>query len=323
MEKIALYGKFSENMLNALKAKCPEGFETYLVKPDDDLALLADADYMVNRGGVVNAASIAAAPKLKFIQKWGVGYDKIDVKAAGGRGVPVSVCVGGNSMPVAELAVTLMLAVLRSIEPLKDHMRLGKWAREQYSGRSYLLHGKTVGLVGIGNIAKKVAAIVKNGFDCEVLYYDVFRMPPEQEQALGVKYVELDELMAQADIVSIHVPLLDSTAGMISKERLAMMKPTACIINTSRGGVVDEAALIEALEAGTILGAGLDTFAAEPLDKDSPLLKLDNVVATPHCGGNTVDNDINMAAICMEDIAQYAATGDKGMRSIVNKEELA
>ena len=114
MEKIALYGKFSENMLNALKAKCPEGFETYLVKPDDDLALLADADYMVNRGGVVNAASIAAAPKLKFIQKWGVGYDKIDVKAAGGRGVPVSVCVGGNSMPVAELAVTLMLAVLRS-----------------------------------------------------------------------------------------------------------------------------------------------------------------------------------------------------------------
>ena len=123
--------------------------------------------------------------------------------------------------------------------------------------------------------------------------------------------------------MSIHVPLLDSTAGMISKERLAMMKPTACIINTSRGGVVDEAALIEALEAGTILGAGLDTFAAEPLDKDSPLLKLDNVVATPHCGGNTVDNDINMAAICMEDIAQYAATGDKGMRSIVNKEELA
>ena len=131
MEKIALYGKFSENMLNALKAKCPEGFETYLVKPDDDLALLADAEYMVNRGGVVNAASIAAAPKLKFIQKWGVGYDKIDVKAAGEKGIPVSVCVGGNSMPVAELAVTLMLAVLRNIEPLKDHMRLGEWAREQ------------------------------------------------------------------------------------------------------------------------------------------------------------------------------------------------
>ena len=323
MKKIALYGNFTDNMLQALKEKCPQGFELFFVKAGSDLAPLAQAEYMVNRSGAVDAAVIGAAPNLKFIQKWGVGYDQIDVKTAGAKGIPVSVCIGGNSMPVAELTVTLMLSVLRNVTPMALRMKDGQWPKEQFSGRSYLLHGKTVGLVGIGNIAKKVAAIVKNGFDCRVLYYDIFRLSPEQEAALGVTYAELDDLMAQSDIVSIHVPLLDSTAGMIDGEKLALMKPNACIINTSRGGVIDEPALIRALEEGRILGAGLDTYASEPLDKDSPLLKLDCVVTTPHCGGNTVDNDINMAAICMEAIARYDAGGDRTMRSIVNKECLA
>ncbi len=188
--------------------------------------------------------------------------------------------------------------------------------------RSYLLQGKTVGLLGIGNIAKKVARILKGGFNCEILYYDVFRMSEEQERELGYRYVTVDELMAQSDIVSIHVPLLDSTAGMINAEKIALMKPTAYLINTARGGVINEPDLIEALKAGKIAGAALDTYAAEPLSADSELLKMDNVVTTPHCGGNTVDNDINMAAICMENIAQYDATGDKKMRCIVNQEYL-
>ena len=176
--------------------------------------------------------------------------------------------------------------------------------------------------MGIGNIARKVAAIVRGGFDCQVLYYDVFRLTPEQEQELGVSYASLDELMAQSDIVSIHVPLLDSTAGMINRHNLSLMKPTACIINTSRGGVIQENDLIEALQNNKILGAGLDTFAVEPLPADSPLLAMEQVVTTPHCGGNTVDNDINMAAICMANIAQYDSTADNTMRAIVNHEFL-
>ena len=322
MKKILLYGNFSENMLNALRTKCPEGFQVEHQPVGCDLSLLADADYIINRGGEVNAAVIQAAQNTKLIQKWGVGYDKIDVKTAGERGIPVAICVGGNAMPVAELAVTLMLDVLRSVVPMSACLKQGDWSRDRFSPRAYLLHGKTVGLVGIGNIARKVAAIVRGGFDCQVLYYDVFRLTPEQEQELGVSYASLDELMAQSDIVSIHVPLLDSTAGMINRHNLSLMKPTACIINTSRGGVIQENDLIEALQNNKILGAGLDTFAVEPLPADSPLLAMEQVVTTPHCGGNTVDNDINMAAICMANIAQYDSTADNTMRAIVNHEFL-
>lgn len=322
MKKIALYGTFSENMYECLGKKCPEGFSVYPVAADAPLTELADADYIVSRAGAVTADVYAAAPKLRMVQKWGVGYDKIDVKAAGAKGIPVSICVGGNSMPVAELAVTLMLTVLRNVVPMEEHMKAGEWAREQYFARSYLLSGKTVGLVGIGNIAKKVAAILRNGFGCEILYYDVFRLPEETEREMGVRYVSLDELMAASDIVSIHVPLLESTAGMIERTKLARMKPTAIIINTSRGGVIHEPDLIEALETGKILGAGLDTYSHEPLEGSSPLLRMEQVVTTPHCAGNTVDNDINMAAICMECIEQYDRTQDRAMRTIVNREYL-
>jgi phosphoglycerate dehydrogenase-like enzyme len=128
--------------------------------------------------------------------------------------------------------------------------------------------------------------------------------------------------MSTSDVVSIHVPLLESTSGMIDRAMLSLMKPTACIINTSRGGVINEQDLIDALREGKILGAGLDTFAQEPLSKHSPLLEMDCVVTTPHCGGNTVDNDVNMAGICMECIEQYDKTGDKTMRAIVNANQL-
>ena len=322
MKKIALHGSFSPNMVDCLRKKCPEGFEVFAVSKENEAADLAAADYILNRGAVVDEAVIAQAKNAKMIQKWGAGYDKIDVKAAGAHGVPVAICVGGNAMPVAELAVALMMAVLRNIQPMAERLKKGDWSRNEYAGRSYLLHGRTVGLLGIGNIARKVAAIVRGGFDCPVLYYDVFRLSEEQEAALGVRYVSLDELLKQSDILSIHVPLLESTAGMIDREKLSLMKPTAFIINTARGGIINEGDLIEALQNGTIAGAGLDTYANEPLSQDSPLLAMDNVVTTPHCGGNTVDNDINMAAICMENIAAYDATGDRAMRCIVNREFL-
>lgn len=322
MKKIALYGTYSDNMISSLAKKCPDGFSVYSVAADAPLAELADADYIVSRAGAITEETYEAAPKLRMVQKWGVGYDKIDVKAAGKRGIPVSICVGGNSMPVAELAVTLMLTVLRNVVPMGLHMRSGEWERERYFARSYLLSGKTVGLVGIGNIAKKVAAILRGGFGCEVLYYDVFRMSEEDEARMGVHYVSLDELMRSSDVVSVHVPLLESTAGMIDRSKLELMKPTAIIINTSRGGVINEPDLIRALEEGKLLGAGLDTYSQEPLDAASPLLHMEQVVTTPHCAGNTIDNDINMAGICMECIRTFDSTQDRSMRTIVNREYL-
>lgn len=322
MKKIALYGAFNANMLTALKEKCPDGFELFHVPAGGDLSGLVQADYMVNRGGAVDALVMDMAPNVQLIQKWGVGYDKIDVKEAGARGIPVAICTGGNALPVAELAVTLMLDVLRNVLPMAERLKKGEWSREQFSSRSFLLHRKTVGLIGIGNIAKKVAAIVRGGFQCNVLYYDIFRLSPEQEYDLGIQYADLDTLMSQSDIVSIHVPLLESTANMIDWKRLERMKPTACLINTSRGGIVNEKDLIHALQTKCILGAGLDTFSLEPLPITSELLNMECVVTTPHCGGNTADNDINMAAICMGNIARYDITQDVKMQAIVNREFL-
>ncbi len=318
MKKIAIYGTFNDGMRAALHEKCPAGFTVSEV-PLGELRELAQADYVVCRAVAMTDEIFVQLPNLKLLQKWGAGYDKIDVEAAGAHGIPVAVCVGGNALPVAELAVTLMLSVLRNTVALTGRMQRGEWARNEFAERSYLLHGKTVGLVGIGNVAKKTAEILKGGFACNILYYDVFRMSEEQERALGVTYADLDTLMKESDIVSIHVPLLDSTAGMIDHSKLALMKPTACLINTSRGGVVNEADLIDALQQGKILGAGLDTYEKEPLDVASPLLHMECVVTTPHAGGNTVDNDVNMAAICMNNIAQFDADGDKTMRAIVNQ----
>ena len=322
MKKIALYGTYSANMLECLERKCPEGFELYQVAADAPVEELSEADYIISRAGTVGEAAFAAAPKLRMVQKWGAGYDKIDVRAAGERGIPVSICVGGNSMPVAELAVALMLSVLRNVVPMDVHMTAGEWERDRYFQRSYLLSGKTVGLIGIGNIAKKVAHILHGGFGCDIIYYDIFRLDEETEKQMGVSYAPLEELMRQSDVVSIHVPLLDTTEGMINREKLAMMKPTAIIINTSRGRVINEADLIDALDRGVILGAGLDTYEQEPLGADSPLLRMEQVVTTPHCGGNTIDNDINMAAICMDCIREYEEHGDADMKSIVNRDFL-
>ena len=318
-KKIVLYGSFTPTMLQTLQQSCPEGFETYHVAKGGNLNELSAADYMVCRAAVIDGQILDHAPKLRAIQKWGVGYDKIDVEEAGRRGIPVMITVGGNSMPVAELTVTLMLDVLRSVTAMHEKLKEGNWTREQYSCRAYLLHGKTVGLVGIGNIAKKVAAIVQGGFQCSVLYYDLFPLSPEDEEKLGVRGVSLDELFRQSDIISIHVPLLDSTRGMIDRSMLEKMKPNACLINTSRGGVLNEEDLIQALRAGTLLGAGLDTFCSEPLPADSPLLTMDNVVATPHCGGNTVDNDGNMAQLCMTFLQQYDAGDTQCQKAMVNR----
>lgn len=322
MKKVALYGAFSPVVRQMFREQLPEEFETVEFERADQLDMLMDADYLVNRSYPIEEDLFSHAPRLNLVQKWGAGYDKIDVKAAGARGVSVAVCLGVNSRPVAELAVLLMLAVYRNLIPLCEKLKQGDWARDRYTTKSYMLDGKTVGLLGLGSIGQKTGKIVRKGFDAKVQYYDLIRLPEEKEIALDFQYADLDTLLKTSDIVSLHIPLFESTRNIINKEALAKMKSSAIIINTSRGGVIDEEALYAALRDKAIAGAGLDTLAVEPIDPACPLLTLENAVLTPHCGGNTADNDINMVKCCVANMLQYERDGYLQPPILVNQDDL-
>jgi len=279
-------------MQTLVAAETPESLDLVFVKIGDEAERVAkarEADYILCSWTPVPGPVIQAAKKLKLIQKYGIGVDKIDLKTAAECGVPVCIAAGVNAVAVAETAITLMLGVYKRLCLADRSLRAGQWLKWELRTGCYELWHKTVGLVGGGNIGRAVAKRLHHGFECSILYYDAYRLPPETEAGLGMTYTPLDNLFRQSDIVSLHVPLTPETRGLIGAKTLGMMKPTAVLINTSRGGVVDEPALIEALQKGTIAAAGLDVFAKEPPDRDNPLLQMDNVVLIPHNGGGTVD----------------------------------
>ena len=286
----------------------PEGFE--IIRPksrtdvEEHLAMMAKADYIIAGGIPITRAYMEAAPNLKMIQKWGIGVDKIDCAAAKDLGIAVSITAGANAIPVAELAVGLMFAVNRKIPYVDAQMRQGRWLKTEMRPQCYMLNGKTVGLLGIGNIARQVAAMMR-GFSVDVIYYDIHPLSPEQEAKLNVRYVDFDTLVRQSDILSVHVPMTASTKGMIGAQQLRSMKPSSILINTARGGVIDEPALVEALKSGQIRGAGLDSYAVEPIEKDHPLLRLENVVLTSHNGGGVIDNVLHVTEHAYANIVRH------------------
>ena len=263
---------------------------------------LADCEYLISRLDI-DPDIINHTPNVKFWQRWGAGFDHVDLKAWGERGIPIATCPGVNSGIVAELAIMLMLAGYRNLLQINRQLRAGHWPRTEYFGRSFMIKGKTVGVLGLGHIGKKVAALA-TAFGANVIYYDIVRQT-EQEEKFGYRFVDFDTLLRESDIYTIHCPLNEETRGMIGAEQFAQMKPTAMLINTARGPIVDEAALIDALTTGRIATAGLDTYEREPLPKDHPLLTLDNVVASAHAGGNTKDNDINMVNYVYHNIVAF------------------
>lgn len=321
MKKIALVGPYHPKTRETLYHMLPEGFGMYNVPTREDYGKLSEADYIIIRTIRLEGDDLAAADRLQFIQKWGAGYDSLDIPGISARDIPVATCVGINSQPVAELAVLHMLAVYRHLLAANRRLKENVWAKDEFSSTSYLINGKTVGLVGLGNIGRKVTKIVQ-GFGATVQYYDMFRIPEAQEQALGITFCPLDQLMSTSDIVSLHVPLTEQTTNLIDKTRLAMMKPTAILINTARGGIVNEDDLAEALQTGKLLGAGLDAFAAEPPGADCPFYTMKNVVITPHIGGNTADNDVNMIARCFDNIKKVDGGLPLGRRDVVNAQLL-
>lgn len=301
----------------------PEGFEVVYPTSSTDTEehdrLIEEADYLITQSIYVTGEQLKRAKHLKMIQKYGIGVDKIDCKAAEELNIPVCITAGANSVPVSEMAIGLMLAVNRRIPYVDKAVRVGQWPKAEMRAQCYMLRGKTIGLVGIGNIAKQVAKRL-SGFDVkEIVYYDIFRLSEEKEQELHVRYVPLDELMAVSDVISIHVPLTDETRGMISAERIGMMKPTAILINTARGFIIDQDALIDALREKKIRGAGLDAFEEEPLSADSPLLALENLVLTCHHAGSVIDNVLPRAIHAYGNIEKFSRGEAIDPRDIIVK----
>jgi phosphoglycerate dehydrogenase-like enzyme len=252
-------------------------------------ALIADADFAITGQVAVPASVLAAGRKLQLLHKWGVGVDNIDLDAARRLGVAVARTTGSNALPVAEFTIGLMLSALRMIPYGHRWLSQGSWrGPSALPAEPLLLSGRTVGIVGLGAIGKEVARLIR-GFGCRVLYMKRGRLPAEEEARLGVEYAGLDRILAESDVVSLHCPLTSETAGLIGRDAFDRMKPSAILINVARGGVVDEAALHEALSKRRIRGAAMDVFSLEPAAADNPLLALDTIVVTPHLAAVTAD----------------------------------
>ena len=254
-------------------------------------AALPEAECLVGFGdGTMDDAFYKAAPKLKLVQLLSAGYDRCDIEAARRAGVPICNNGGANSTAVSEHALLLMLAVCRRVVWQHTNVAAGRWRGNAVQDvKLYELKGRTLGIVGLGSIGKKVARLAQ-AFGMTVQYYDVVRLSEERADDLKVKFALFDELLKTSDIVSLHVPLTPATKHMVGTKQFALMKPTAYLINTCRGPVADEQALIEALTNGTIAGAGLDVFDQEPPPPDNPLFTLQNVILTAHFAGPTWEN---------------------------------
>jgi len=274
---------------DAIKMLKEAGYEImYREYPSEDELrdLVKEADAIVVRSKPkVPKEVINSGKKLRIIARAGVGLDNIDVEEARKRGIMVVNAPAAPSRSVAELAIGLMLALMRKIAYADRKMREGRWVKKECVG--YELQGKTLGVIGFGRIGREVARIARFGLGMKIIYYDVYKPPEEEVKNLDAEYRELDDLISEADVITLHVPLVKETYHLINEERLRKMKKTAVLINTSRGAVVDTEALIKALKEGWILGAGLDVYEEEPIPKDDPLTKFDNVVLTPHIGAST------------------------------------
>jgi D-3-phosphoglycerate dehydrogenase len=271
---------------------------------EEIVAACADADILVYYGLYTpfTARVLAQLPKCKLIARYGIGMDSVDLAAATEQGIVISNAAEYCVPEVADHATALILSLARRVTMLDRFVRGGNWAgATKHTGPIIRLAQQSVGFVGFGRIARHAARNMVNLFGT-LLAYDPF-VKQEQADAHGVKMVTLDELLAQADYVSVHTPLLPQTRGLIGAAQLAQMKPTAYLVNTSRGPVVDEAALIAALQAGQIAGAALDVFDPEPLVSDSPLRQMENVILTPHTAAYSEQAVVDLRAAVTQTVS--------------------
>ena len=307
MVNVVLAGQYPAGTFDKLRALLPgEQFGLKAVDTQEAYDAMTDAEVMILRIFKAPREVIARNPNLKMILRWGAGYDSVDIQAAGERGVLVTNTPGANAGAVSELAVLLMLAAGRKLLCHTRSLERGEWSKNTYMNSSYCLNQKLVGIIGGGNIGRQVAQKVQ-AFGAQVQYYDPFRMTEELERQYHMTYAPLERLLKSSDIVTLHVPLVDQTRHMIGREQLQSMKDGAILINTARGGLVDDNALLQAVQSGKLAGAGLDGVEREPLPADDPLLAEPNIIVTPHIGGGTADIGDVIVPMLVKDIQAFAA----------------
>jgi phosphoglycerate dehydrogenase-like enzyme len=301
------------NEISVAKELLPPSLDAVVARPGSPefQAALADAVCLVGFGdGAMDDAFYRSAPNLKLVQLLSAGYDRCDIEAARRAGVPICNNGGANSTAVSEHALLLMLAVCRRLVWQHTNVAAGRWRGNAVQDvQLFELKGRTLGIVGLGTIGKKTARLAQ-AFGMTVQYYDIIRLTEERADDLGVRFALFEEVLRTSDIVSLHVPLTKATWHMMGASQFRMMKPTAYLINTCRGPVVHEPALIEALQAGTIAGAGLDVFDQEPPPPNNPLFALQNVILTAHFAGPTWENQYTRFRNAFDN-CQRVIRGDK------------
>lgn len=276
-----------KDYIDGLERSTPAGFELTVLHVGTSVQHMcqeaAEADFIIS-GIDIPEEVFRAADQAKFIQYMSSGYGQLSVEALNDLGIPVAQ-MKTHSISVAEHAVTLILTLLRRIPASTVALREGKWRQDLQEASYSELYGKTVGIVGLGNIGRWVGKVVHHGFGANVIFYDNAEIPLTVSELISAKQVSLDELMRKSDIVCVNLPLNAESQRLIGREELAKMKQRGVLVNVGRGEVIDEEALIEVLRDGRIAGAGLDVFQSEPLSLNSELLTLDSVVCTPHMAG--------------------------------------
>ena len=280
--------------LNILNETSPEGIVIEWIDSNTPTSAAAEAlsetTVVILGGEIPFSVELASkCPNLRLIQSTSAGTNQLDKVGLGELGIDVSNNGGGNAVSVAEHTITLMVSVFRKFQLQFERVKEREWMgeiRSKWMPQAFEIEGKTVGIIGLGRIGSRGAKRLQ-GWDCNIIYDDVVEPDPDMVQRLGLKKASREELLKTADIITLHVPLNDQTRGMISDQEFEIMKPTAVLINACRGPVVDEAALIRAMESNKIMAAGVDVLEVEPAIKDNPLLEMDNVLVTPHLAGWT------------------------------------
>jgi phosphoglycerate dehydrogenase-like enzyme len=303
MPKVIFFTSLVSEIVKQFIQQAPADYEVQVHSnklPDTEKITLAqEADFLLLFPGEISDEVLRAAPYLKLIQLVSAGFDRINIDLCQELGIPVANNGGTNAIDVAEHTLALILSFYRRLLEMDRNVRADNWKGIDSGVATYTIHGKIVGIIGLGHIGQQVAQRLLP-FGARILFYDPYPPAPAVVQALGATQAALDDLLAQSDIVTLHVPLLDNTYHLIGPRELALMKPNALLVNTCRGPVIDEAALTNALRQRQIFGAALDVLEEEPPDPDNPLLQLENVLFTPHTAGVTFDTWARRAAFIFQ-----------------------
>lgn len=320
MPKILHTARYTGTPWEILKSVIPEGFSVETLEElsyDCLLRQVVDADYLLVSGRLpIDEGVLCAAKQLKMLQRTGVGTEMLDMEAIKRHNIPVFVNAGVNSRSVAEHTLTLMLACLKRLPQINADTHKGVWKKQQQGLTTHELYGKTVALVGMGNIGRIVAAMLQP-FGVKILYTDVLRQSADVEERLGLTYCEtFQAMLPEADVLSFHCPLTTENTEMLNKDSLSQMKQGAIVVNTARGKLINLDDLYEALKKGIVSAAGLDTHYKEPINEGYKFTELDNVILTPHIGGLSYEAFHQMMADAIKNIVFFE---DGNIGNIVSK----